>query len=60
MFLPTKRRPGEFRLIRGLSVAHNTARFQKYVARLNRRMKSDPAIKRMRVRKAKFRQGGKA
>lgn len=60
MFLRIKRRPGEFRLIRSLSVEHNIARLEKHVARLVRKLKSDPAMKRMAVRKAKFRQGGKA
>lgn len=47
-----KAKPEEFRLIRLLSNEVNFQRFIKHVARLTRRMRNDPFIKKIRMKNA--------
>lgn len=50
-----KAKVGEFRLLRVLSIERNLLRLRKHVARLTRRMRNDPAMKRMRLQNARRR-----
>ena len=40
-----------FRLIRGFSIDHNIARLKKYCDRLGRKVRAEPTMRRLRIKR---------